>query len=102
MKYSKVAGAVRWSGGTVLLERGMSADDDHPLVVERPDLFTDDPPGARLARPAPPMVERATREPGETRPARASRAPAKPKKTSAAKAVEQGTGDGGGEGGTDE
>ncbi|MGW3346790.1 hypothetical protein ACWDA3_26055 [Nonomuraea rubra] len=82
MKYSKVTGAVRWSGGTTLLERGMSAAEDHPLVVERPDLFTDEAPGARLADPAapaaqgPPQVERATREPGETR--KTKRAPAQP------------------------
>lgn len=94
MKYSKVAGAVRWSGGTVMLERGMSAADDHPLVVERPDLFTDEEPGARLAAPLPPMVERATREPGEVRTAR----PARSKKSSAKGTVED-AGDDTGEGG---
>jgi hypothetical protein len=65
VKYSKVTGAVRWSGGTTLLRRGQSADPDHPLVKERPDLWTDQAPGASLS--APPTVERATRAPGEVR-----------------------------------
>lgn len=74
MKYSKVNGAVRWSGGTTILGVGTTADDDHPLVLERPDLFGDEAPGAHLAAPrkapapaeeAP--VERATRAPGEKR-----------------------------------
>jgi hypothetical protein len=69
MKYSKIAGAVRWSGGTTLLRKGQSADDDHPLVKERPHMFTDEPPGASLSagRKAAPVVERATRAPGEVR-----------------------------------
>ena len=66
MKYSLVAGIVRWSGGQMTLTRGMSADDDHPLVVERPDLFGEEPPEAHLAAPAP-AVERATAAPGEKR-----------------------------------
>jgi hypothetical protein len=69
MKYAKVAGVVRWSGGTTVLNKGMSVDDDHPLVVERADLFGDDEPDAQLQKPptyeAP--VERATRAPGEKR-----------------------------------
>lgn len=72
MKYAKVTGAVRWSGGTTLIHSGMSADDDHPLVKERPDLFDDAVPGASLSAPKPtptpaPVVERATRAPGEVR-----------------------------------
>jgi hypothetical protein len=70
VKYSKISGAVRWSGGTTLLRKGQSADDDHGLVKERPDLFTDAVPGASLATgrgAAPPAVERATRAPGEVR-----------------------------------
>ena len=53
---------------------GTSADDDHPLVIERPDLFGDDAPLAHLRTPkmaAAPAeeapVERATRAPGERR-----------------------------------
>lgn len=65
MKYSKVSGAVRWSGGTTILGVGQSADDDHPLVKERPDLWGAEAPGASLT--APPRVERATRAPGEVR-----------------------------------
>lgn len=76
MKYSKVAGIVRWSGGSTVLGIGTSADDDHPLVLERPDLFGDDAPQAYLRTPAAHRpkdaaaeapVERATRAPGEKR-----------------------------------
>lgn len=77
MKYSKVNGAVRWSGGTTILGLGTTADDEHPLVLERPDLFGDEAPGAHLAAPrrfvpdvtpdAEPPIERATRAPGEKR-----------------------------------
>ncbi len=82
MKYAKVSGAVRWSGGTTIIHEGMSADHDHPLVLERPDLFGDDAPPPLLTstagdarrsvlladtRRTPPRVERATRAPGEVR-----------------------------------
>lgn len=74
MKYSKIAGLVRWSGGSTVLGIGTSADDDHPLVLERPDLFGDDAPAAYLRTPRRPEpavetapVERATRAPGERR-----------------------------------
>lgn len=76
MKYARVSGSVRWSGGTTILSAGVTtADDDHALVVERPDLWTDEAPAAHLAGPgrnAPlaqpePPVERATRAPGERR-----------------------------------
>ena len=69
MKYANVTGAVRWSGGTTLLHKGMTADEGHPLVKERPDLFDDTVPGASLTAPrsAAPVVERATRAPGEVR-----------------------------------
>lgn len=76
MKYARVSGAVRWSGGSLILSEGMSADDDHPLVLERPDLFTDDGPAPvlrsaegdrRRAGQPEPKVERATRAPGEKR-----------------------------------
>lgn len=66
MKYSLFSGVVRYSGGTAVLSRGMSADDNHPLVKERPDLFGDEAPGAHLRGPEP-RVERATRAPGEKR-----------------------------------
>ncbi|MEU5549210.1 hypothetical protein ABZ738_05525 [Micromonospora sp. NPDC047793] len=76
MKYAKVSGLVRWSGGSTVLSAGVTtADDDHPLVLERPDLFTDETPAAHLSVPrkAPELapeaapVERATRAPGEKR-----------------------------------
>lgn len=80
MKYSTVTGAVRWSGGTTLLHRGQSADNDHPLVKERPDLWTDKAPGASLSTPRSTRpVERATRAPGEVRDT-PRRGPGRPRK----------------------
>lgn len=68
MRYSNFAGIVRWSGGTTILSRGQSIDDDHPLLAERPDLFNGNEPGASLqTHPTPAPVERATRAPGEVR-----------------------------------
>lgn len=46
MKYSKIEGMLGWSGGNLLLRKGMSFDNEHPLVSERPDIFTDVEPGA--------------------------------------------------------
>jgi hypothetical protein len=65
VKYSLVTGNVAWSQGTTQLTRGKSADDDHPLVLERPDLFGDEMPDAELS--SAPVVERATAAPGEKR-----------------------------------
>ncbi|MFE7094622.1 hypothetical protein [Streptomyces erythrochromogenes] len=72
--YSNTSGAVRWSGGLTVLSVGSSIDEEHPLALERPDLFTGSqpqpdikmPPAARPRR-AVPVVESATRAPGETR-----------------------------------
>lgn len=78
MLYAKVSGLVRWSGGSTVLSAGVTtADPGHPLALERPDLFTDEAPAAHLAAPKRPEpqasevapVERATRAPGERRPA---------------------------------
>lgn len=66
MKYSKIGGVVTWSGGTVLLSEGQSAEDDHSLVIERPDIWTDVAPGASLKTQRP--IEKGTRAPGEKRP----------------------------------
>ncbi len=78
MKYAAITGVVHWSGGTMPINAGVTtADDDHELVRERPDLWTDKAPAAHLAGPkrrsdeaqargeAP--VERATARPGERR-----------------------------------
>lgn len=78
MKYATVSAMVTWSGGKVLLNAGSTtADDDHPLVRERPDLWTDEAPEAHLIGPkrqaeasGEQPVERATRAPGERRPTR--------------------------------
>lgn len=72
MKYGKFAGVVRWSGGTMVMNGARTtADDDHPLVLERPDLWTDEAPEPTLAGPARQRgeapVETATRAPGERR-----------------------------------
>ena len=72
MRYSKIEGTLGWSGGTVLMRKGLRFDDDHPLVSERPELFDDTDPGADMktenARsPHHPVVERATAAPGEVR-----------------------------------
>lgn len=76
MKYSKIAAVVRYSGGTIALGEGMSIEEDHPLYIERPDIFGDEPPGADIKTPAilkkkrlteDADVEKGTRAPGEKR-----------------------------------
>lgn len=67
MLYAKVSAVVRWSGGTVVLTKGKTtADPDHPLVSERPDLWTELPGDADLQATRP-RIERATQAPGEQR-----------------------------------
>jgi hypothetical protein len=92
VKYSACSGAVRWSGGLTVLKPGQSIKDDHPLVIERPDLFTDDEPEADIPLPAGPrgrhvpQVERATQAPGEARviaPKTVAKKTAAPKKDAA-------------------
>lgn len=63
MKYSKVAGMVRWSEGNIRLSEGQSIDDDHALVTERPDLWTDVAPGASIQS----RVQSTMQRPGEAR-----------------------------------
>lgn len=88
MRYANITGAVRWSGGTTLLRKGQSADPDHPLVKERPDLFTGDEPGASLSAPQRSTVERATRAPGEVRDT-PRRGPGRPRKNAPPQLAEQ-------------
>jgi hypothetical protein len=67
--------AVRWSGGTQILKPGQSIADDHPLVAERPELFTDAEPEPDIPMPAvpgrgragAPRVETAAQAPAEMR-----------------------------------
>lgn len=73
MKYATTSGVLRWSQGTIQLTRGQSIADDHPLLTERPDLFTDAEPGPSLLAPSPERVERATARPGERRTAPAKK-----------------------------
>ncbi len=65
MKFARDTLIVAYSGGKVVLVSGESIDDEHPLVLERPELFADELPEAkhRVA----PAVETATRGPGEAR-----------------------------------
>ncbi|MFI1030738.1 hypothetical protein [Streptomyces sp. NPDC020951] len=78
MKYAACSGAVRWSGGLTVLSPGQSIADDHPLAVERPDLFTDESPEPDIKMPAKPgrgavaPIESATRAPGERSNARST------------------------------
>lgn len=69
MKYCKISGVTKWSGGVIVLREGMTADDDHPLVAERPDLWRDEDVSAvdlpTVRQPG--HVERATAAPGERR-----------------------------------
>lgn len=67
MKYCNTNGVLRWSGGTILLKSGMSIDDDHPLVTERPELWNDQEPGATVSGPQIGNIERGTAAPGEVR-----------------------------------
>lgn len=46
MKYANLDGNLRWTGGMTLLHKGDSFDDDHPIVLERPELFGDEAPSA--------------------------------------------------------
>lgn len=63
-----------WVDEGTFLRRGQIFAANDGLVLARPDLFTDDP-SEFLARPAPPVVEQATAEPGELR-----RGPGRPRK----------------------
>jgi hypothetical protein len=53
----------------MVLDHGMSFDDEHQLVAERPELFDDKDPGAsyKAAAPVVGSIERATAAPGEQR-----------------------------------
>jgi hypothetical protein len=67
MYFSKIAGTVTWSQGTTVLRRDQTIEEDHPLRVERPDLFTDEDPGAEIRGGAAPRVQTTMQRPGETR-----------------------------------
>ncbi len=66
MKFARDTLIVAYSGGKVVLVSGESIDDEHPLVLERPELFADELPEAKH-RVAVRAVETATRGPGEAR-----------------------------------
>lgn len=65
MKYSNIEGYLSWSGGGILMRRGLSFDDNHPLVEERPDLFDDNEPGADVSTPS--RVQTGMQRPGSFR-----------------------------------
>jgi hypothetical protein len=81
--YAQQSASVSYSEGKVFVRKGQAWDSDALLVRERPELFSDEP--AKVAgRPrrrgdGPPVIERATRAPGETRPAPAKKAAPKAK-----------------------
>lgn len=81
--YAQQSASVSYSEGKVFVRRGQAWDSEALLVRERPELFTGEP--AKVAgRPhrrggAAPVIERATRAPGETRPAPAKKAAPKAK-----------------------
>lgn len=75
VKYSKISGVLRWSEGSMVLRKGMSIDDDHPLVTERPDLWDDKEPGANI----PNRVQSTMQRPGEARHEQPPTIPAPPR-----------------------
>lgn len=60
-------GTATSDGLEVTLREGDVWAADDPLVLLRPQLFSDDPPGPRYPRRTAPAVEQATRAPGERR-----------------------------------
>jgi hypothetical protein len=70
---SKFTGLLKWSGGRQLLKKGQTFQDDHPIVLERPELFERAVPTVDVRTPEPllhggePPIERGTRAPGERR-----------------------------------
>lgn len=70
MQFAKANAVVAWSGGTMVLRANQSIDDDHPLLAERPDLFTEGDDQAEI-RHTPvrrgPIVETARQAPGGDR-----------------------------------
>lgn len=58
--------AVGHGGGVVHLKRGHAWDARHPLVLDRPELFSDEPPVVH-GRMSLDVVEDATAEPGKKR-----------------------------------
>lgn len=73
--YVRESLCVAWSAGTTMLKKGDAWDADAALVRERPGLFTEEPGKVHGRRSGPPMVERATRAPGEVR-----KGPGRPRK----------------------
>lgn len=73
MQYAKQSGVVRWSDGQIVLRKGQSIEDDHPLLEERPDLFDENEPGAEIHQKS--RVESGSQRPGENR---MTRTPARP------------------------
>lgn len=67
--YANQTVSVAWSGGKTVLKKDQAWDADSPLARERPDLFADEPEkvAGRPRGGRPPVIERATRAPGEVR-----------------------------------
>jgi hypothetical protein len=78
--YARQSASIAWSGGKTFLKKDQAWDADSGLVKERPELFTDEPAKVAGRVAGRPVVERATRAPGEMRVTPAKKAaPQKPK-----------------------
>lgn len=65
--YAKESVSVSWSGGKTFVKKDQAWDADAGLVRERPELFSDEPVKVAGRGRQRPVVERATRAPGEVR-----------------------------------
>jgi hypothetical protein len=65
--YARESASVSWSGGKTFVKRDQAWDSDSGLVRERPELFSAEPVAVAGRSRIRPVVERATRAPGEVR-----------------------------------
>lgn len=79
--YATQSASVSYSEGKTFLKKNQAWDSESALVRERPELFSAEPTkvAGRPNRGGRPVVERATRAPGEMRPAPAKKAAPKAK-----------------------
>lgn len=72
VKFAAYTASVREAGSKypTTVQKGSAWHADHPIVVEHPDMFSDDPPEVLPRNWQPQAVEQATAAPGEQRTAR--------------------------------